>query len=174
MTRTFTTALAATALAAALAGPAFASDSLARSVGVAPGQFTTAQLVALKGAQADDDHSRIRQIKAEARAGGFAGATDLGQVAAAIGAEGLSAGQIVALKAAEDEDDHDAIFRLRNGGSALGEASFSTRGAAAPAQLSASVGVAPGALSASELVRLKAAQDEDDHDTIHRILGTLR
>ena len=174
MTRTFTAALAATALSAALAGPALASDSLARSVGVEPGQYTTAQLVALKSAQADDDHSRIRQIMAEARAGGFSGATDLDQVAAAIDAEGLSPAQTVALKAAEDEDDHDTIFRLRNGDVAEGGASFSTRGASAPAQLSASVGVEPGTLSTSELVRLKAAQAEDDHETIHRILGALR
>ena len=174
MTRTFATTLAATALAAALAGPAFASDSLARSVGVEPGQYTTAQLVALKNAKADDDHSRIRRIMAEAQAGGFPVASDLGQVSASIGAEGLSAGQIVALKAAQDEDDHDAIFRLRNGGAVETGARVSSRGASAPAQLSASVGVEPGTLSRAELVRLKAAQDEDDHDTIHRILGTLR
>lgn len=174
MTRTFTTALAATALAAALAGPAFANDSLARSVGVEPGQFTTAQLVALKSAQADDDHSRIRQIMAEAEAGGFSGATDLDQVAASIGAEGLSPAQIVGLKAALDGDDHDTVFRLRRAGAAEAGATFSTRGASAPAQLSASVGVEPGALTSAELVRLKAAQDEDDHHTIHRIRGGVR
>jgi hypothetical protein len=174
MTRTLTVTLAATALAAALAGPAFASDSLARSVGVEPGQFTNAQLVALKSAHADDDHSRIRQIMAEAQAGGFSGAIDFGQVSAAIGAEGLSPAQTVALKAAQDEDDHDAIFRLRNGGAVESGARVSTRGAVAPAQLSASVGVEPGTLTTAELVRLKAAQAEDDHDTIHRILGAVR
>jgi hypothetical protein len=170
MTRTFTTALAATAIAAALAGPALASDSLARSVGVEPGQYTTAQLVSLKSAQEDGDYSRIRQIMAEARAGGFSGAADLGQVSSAIDAEGLSPSQTVALKAAEDEDDHDAIFRLRNMGAVDVGASLSSRGASAPAQLSASVGVEPGTLTTAELVRLKAAQAEDDHDTIHRIL----
>ncbi len=172
MNRTILTAAAA-AIAATLAAPAFASDNLAASLGVEPGVYTTSQLVQLKAAQADDDHSRIRQIKAEAAAGGFNGTADFSQVAGSIDAEGLGASEIVALKAAIDEDDADRIFGLRNGTDVASDTTFSTRGGPVSGQLSASVGVAPGTLSTSELVQLKAAQAEDDHDTIHRILASV-
>ncbi|MEM9250500.1 MAG: hypothetical protein AAGB05_17635, partial [Pseudomonadota bacterium] len=141
--------------------------------GVDDGVYTTSQLVQLKAAQADDDHSRIRQIMAEVEAGGFDGAGDFSQIANGIDAEGLSASDIVALKAAIDEDDADRIFGLRNGGDIASNTTFSTRGSPVSAQLSASVGVAPGALSNAELVQLKAAQAEDDHDTIFRILASV-
>lgn len=169
MTRT----LIAAALAASLAAPAFASDNLAASLGVEPGVYTTSQLVQLKAAKADDDHSRIRQIVAEAEAGGFNGAADFSQVAGGIDAEGLSASNVVALKAAIDEDDADRIFGLRNGADVASNTTFSTRGGPVAEQLSRSVGVAPGALTNAELVQLKAAQAEDDHDTIFRILSAV-
>ncbi|MEM9247663.1 MAG: hypothetical protein AAGB05_03090 [Pseudomonadota bacterium] len=169
MTRT----LIAAALVTALAAPAFASNSLAASLGVEPGVYTTSQLVQLKAAKADDDHVRIRQIMAEVEAGGFDGASDFSQVASSIDAEGLSGSDIVALKAAIDEDDADRIFALRGNVDVASETTFSTRGGPVSEQLSASVGVAPGALSTAELVQLKAAQAEDDHDTIFRILSSV-
>jgi hypothetical protein len=166
MTRT----LIAAAIAATLAAPAFASDNLAASLGVEPGLYSTSQLVQLKAAQADDDHVRIRQIMNEVTAGGFDCTADFAQVANSIDATGLSAADIVALKAAIDEDDADRIFGLRNGSDS--RATVSTRSTGA-AQLSASVGVTPGSLSTAELVQLKAAQSEDDHDTIFRILNSV-
>ena len=166
MNRILISALAA----AALAGPALASDSLARSVGVEPGAFTAAQLVALKAAQDGDDHTRVAQIVAEAEAGGFGPAQTLGQIAASLDAEGLSAGRLVALKAAHDDDDSPRIHALRIADTATSGTTVSSRGTSAPVQLSRSAGVTPGALSTADLVALKAAQDDDDHATIHRIL----
>lgn len=169
MTRTFLAA----AIAASLAAPAFASDNLAASLGVDAGSYTTSQLVQLKAAKADDDHSRIRQIMAEVEAGGFDGAANLGQVATSLDADGLGASDIVALKAAIDEDDNDRIFGLRNGETRVSNTTFSSRGGSVSEHLSASVGVEPGALTNAQLVQLKAAQAEDDHDTIFRILKSV-
>ena len=51
-----------TAIAISFAAPSFASDQLARSLGVEPGQFTTAQLFALDRAHEDDDYNAARHI----------------------------------------------------------------------------------------------------------------
>jgi len=167
MNRILITALAL----ATLAAPALASDSLARSVGVEPGAFTTAQLVALKAAQDGDDHTRIDQILAEAEAGGFGPATGLGQIAATLDAQGASVGRLVALKAAHDDDDSPRIHALRSVDTAVSGTTVSSRGTGASVQLSRSAGVAPGALSKADLVVLKAAQDDDDHSRIRSILA---
>ncbi|MEM0937238.1 MAG: hypothetical protein AAGJ91_15210, partial [Pseudomonadota bacterium] len=103
-------------------------------------------------------------------AGGFGGA-DLSQIAASVDAEGYSNGDIVALKAAQDDDDSVRIFGLRNTGGDT-TATVSTR-STAPEQLARSVGVEPGTLSVSQIVRLKAAQADDDHFEIHRILSAV-
>ena len=52
-----------TAIAATLAAPAaFASDSLAQSMGVAPGQYTTAELIELRNALEENDVARANFI----------------------------------------------------------------------------------------------------------------
>jgi len=56
----------AIALTTAVAAPAFASDSLARSLGVEAGAYSTSQLVALKSALDSDDHTRVAFIKSQA------------------------------------------------------------------------------------------------------------
>ncbi|MEM1431659.1 MAG: hypothetical protein AAGG09_19555 [Pseudomonadota bacterium] len=172
------TLIAAAALAV-LAAPALASDPLARAVGAEPGAFTAGQLVALKAAQDDDNHVRVNQIRAEAGAGGFGGGfgggfdstPNLAQIAGPLDVEGYSAGRIVALKAARDEDDSARIAALQNVGETATNATVSSRGTLAPEQLSRSAGVAPGALSTADILRLKAAQAEDDHFEINRILA---
>ena len=51
-----------TAIAIGLAAPSYANDQLARSLGVEPGQFTTAQLFALDRAYEDDDYDTAQHI----------------------------------------------------------------------------------------------------------------
>ena len=51
-----------TAIAIGFAAPSFANDQLARSLGVEPGQFTTAQLFALDRALEDDDYDAAEHI----------------------------------------------------------------------------------------------------------------
>ena len=154
MKRTLIAALAV----AAISGPALASDSLARSLGVDAGVYTTAQLVELKAAKADDNHVRIRQIMAEAEAGGFTGGGN---------------GTAIAIASAQSDDDAIRVFGLQNKAEGGSNVTFSTRGGNDYPQLSASVGVAPGSLSLAELVELKNAQDGNDHDTVYRILASI-
>ncbi|WP_071674298.1 hypothetical protein [Nioella nitratireducens] len=52
----------ATAVVASLAAPAFASEQLAQSVGVQPGQYTTAELIRLEDAIQRNDHQTIAFI----------------------------------------------------------------------------------------------------------------
>lgn len=52
-----------TAIVTALAAPAaLASDSLAQSLGVAPGQYTTAELIELRNAMEENDVARLNFI----------------------------------------------------------------------------------------------------------------
>ena len=52
-----------TAIAATLAAPAaLASDSLAQSMGVEPGQYTTAELIQLRNAMEENDAARVNFI----------------------------------------------------------------------------------------------------------------
>ncbi len=51
-----------TALVAALSAPAFASDQLAQSLGVQPGQYTTAELIRLEQAQQQGNEQQVAFI----------------------------------------------------------------------------------------------------------------
>lgn len=91
-----------TALVAALSAPAaFASDSLAASVGVAPGQFTTAELIQLRTAMENHDTAQVRFLLN----GGAPGPVD-----------GAIAYQARVRQAIEDQDVAALRF-LQNGGS---------------------------------------------------------
>ncbi len=132
-------AIAALAIAASgFAAAANASDQLAASLGVAPGQYTTAQLVQLKAALDDGDSERVAFI-----ANGPVSAAPGSQLAESLGVEpgSLSAADLVALKAAIDHGDPTRIAFL------TGEQGMVTRNAAAGSQngqLAASLGVEPG------------------------------
>ncbi|MEM0934556.1 MAG: hypothetical protein AAGJ91_01485 [Pseudomonadota bacterium] len=144
---------------AALSAPAFAAD------------FTPAQLIELRAAEADDNALRVAQITAQAEAGGYNGTADFSQIASSVDAEGYAPNAVVAVKAASDDDDSLRLFGLRN---VNGEgATVSTRGSGMTDQLARSVGVAPGTLSTAELVLLKSAQADDDHIEINRILSKI-
>ena len=65
MTRTLLAALVATAL---VAGPAAASDRLAKALGITPGSLTSAELVTLKNALDNDDHRRVDALLQRANA----------------------------------------------------------------------------------------------------------
>ncbi len=111
-----------TALIASLAVPAFASDSLARSLGVAPGAYSTGELIRLR--QAIDDGDEI--YEAFLRNGGsetvstqsFGGNFGHDALARSLGVDGAdyTTSQLIRLRqAVEDEDEAYEAF-LRNGG----------------------------------------------------------
>lgn len=87
-------------LVAALSAPAFANDTLAASVGVAPGQYSTAELIQLRDAMEDNDQAQVAFVL-----GGGAGPVD-----ASIAYEAR-------LRQAEEDGDHAMLAYLRNSGS---------------------------------------------------------
>ena len=90
-----------TALVAALSAPAaFASDSLALSLGVEPGQFTTVELIQLRTAMENQDTAQVRFLLN----GGAAGPVD-----------GAIAYQARIRQAIEDQDAA-ALRYLQNSG----------------------------------------------------------
>ena len=120
---TYTRILAAAALVATVAGPALASDSLARSVGVTPGALSTVELTALKHALESDDRRLVAFILSgaddtlapvatvdpsapDARLSSLGSATS-DQLAASVGVEAgrYSLAELTALKHAVETDD---------------------------------------------------------------------
>ena len=90
----------ATALTAVLAAPAaFASDSLAASLGVEPGVYTTAELIQLSQALSDNDHAEVAFIL-----NGGAGPVD------------ASVAFDARVRQAQDDDEHAIAAYLTNSG----------------------------------------------------------
>ena len=116
--------LAIAAIAAALAAPAFASDQLARSLGVEPGVYSTAELAELKHARANDDHATVFEITrrggTEVGRGVSSKSFDAGsaQLARSLGVEPgrFSTAELATLKSAVDSDDHSTIRFILDGG----------------------------------------------------------
>lgn len=89
-----------TALVAALAAPAaFASDSLAASLGVEADTYSTAELVQLSQALSDNDHAEVAFIL-----NGGAGPVD------------ASVAFDARLRAAAEDDEHAIVANLRDSG----------------------------------------------------------
>ncbi len=143
-------AIAVLAIAASgISATAQASDQLARSLGVAPGAYSTSQLVQLRDALENGDHDRAAFI-IDGEAGGAANG---GQLAASLGLEpgSLSNADLVALKAAVENGDNDRVAFLN------GAHQVVSRDASAPSanrQLAASLGVAPGTYDNATLAAL--------------------
>lgn len=90
----------ATALTAVLAAPAaFASDSLAASLGVEPGTYSTSELVRLSQALSDNDHAEVAFIL-----NGGAGPVD------------ASVAFDARVRQAQDDDEHAIAAYLTNSG----------------------------------------------------------
>ena len=98
------------ALVAALSAPAaFASDSLAASIGVAPGQYTTAELIQLRTALEDNDTAQVRFLMN----GGAPGPVD-----------GSIAYQARIRQAIEDQDSAELRYLLNTGSEVISTQSF--------------------------------------------------
>ncbi|MEQ3625225.1 MAG: hypothetical protein ABNH26_10950 [Celeribacter sp.] len=165
MTTNFITAGIA-ALVTLTAIPASADTAqLARSVGVEPGVYSTAQLVELQGLTAEEGNQfRVNQILSNpagntatrdtttARIGNTA------QLAASVGVEPgtYSLDQLTALVGAQGEGDEQArVNALREGDAATATSSTNA------VQLAASLGVEPGAYTLNQLTQLKRLSSDD-------------
>ncbi|MBO6605196.1 MAG: hypothetical protein JJ949_18420 [Roseicyclus sp.] len=93
-----------TALALSLAAPAFANDQLAASLGVDAGDYTVAELIQLRSALENDDHSHVAFLL-------NGGSETISTQSFA----GTSAPDF-ALRALEDDDEHIRANFIRNGG----------------------------------------------------------
>lgn len=175
MNRIFT--IAATVAALSTAAPAFANSQLARSLDVAPGAASTAQLVQLKNALEVDDRHTAEVIR-DRIAGSDRAVTLSSQGRAASNADALAlslgvtpgvatTAELVQLKAAIDADDRHAaeVIRQRIGDGDSANLSTSGQPASGAASLARSLGVTPGTASTAELVQLKAALEADDRHT---------
>ncbi|QBY01069.1 hypothetical protein E2K80_10295 [Rhodophyticola sp. CCM32] len=94
-----------TALALAVAAPAFANDQLAASLGVDAGDYTVAELIQLRDAQENGDYSVARYI----RNGG-------GSETISTQSFGGTSASDFALRVLEEGDDHIRANFVRNGG----------------------------------------------------------
>lgn len=148
-----------TAIALGLAAPAFANDQLARSLGVEPGVYSTAELAKIKNA------SELTGNDARVFIGdslGFAATDNAGavQLANSLGvAPGdYSVAELAILKqAAEKTDNESRVFF----GDSLGFAATSNPGAD---QIAASLGVEPGKYTVAQLAILKQAAEKTDNE----------
>ncbi len=152
-------AIAALAIAASgFAAAANASDQLAASLGVQPGQYTTAQLIQLKDTLRDGDSERVAFIT-----NGPIDAAPSTQLAESLGVEpgNLSASDLVALKAAIDHNDLTRIAFLTGG---QGMVTRNASAVSANSQLAATLGVAPGTYDSATLAAayLQATGTGDD------------
>jgi len=155
------TLIASAALALAFTAPAFANDQLAASLGVDAGQYTLSELAQIKANQDTDGGVKIlvggsddAVFSSRGQSAGYA------QLAASLGVDAgqYTLSELVQIKANQDDDTGP---RIVIGGDDA--ASVSTRGGTAGyAQLAASLGVDAGVYTLSELVQIKADQDEDE------------
>lgn len=137
-----------TALILAAAAPAFANDQLAASIGVEPGVYSTAELVAIKSSY-DTETGYVLP----APAGGVA-MTD--QLAASIGVDAgrFSVSELAAIKSSYDTENG---FNLPAEGGIVSTQSVGI--SAGHQQLAANLGLNAGDFSVAELAAIKGAYD---------------
>ncbi|RYH07728.1 hypothetical protein [Tropicimonas sp. IMCC6043] len=151
------------ALALALAGPALASDQIAGSLGVAPGAYSTAELIQLRSALEDGHQAQANAILAGTVTDGATPSP--AQFAASVGLDGSSSvATIAALRSARENNEQATARALLDTGSVRDGFSASTKSgvSAGRAQLAASLNVDPAEYSLAELVRLKSIQSSDN------------
>jgi len=98
-----------TAIAIGFAAPSFANDQLARSLGVEPGAYSTAQLIALQAAQEDDSFDFANHIRS-------GGGSVSGVSAAAV--------EFARIQAEQDDDGPVGRFLNRGGNEVISTQSF--------------------------------------------------
>ncbi|MFQ6548007.1 hypothetical protein AADZ90_008605 [Aestuariibius sp. 2305UL40-4] len=152
------------AVAALIAAPALASDQLAAQLGVAPGTYSTSELIQLSRAVQDNDHQRIRQITGGAVPSTQSVGISAGhaQLAAQLGVDpaSYSVNELIVLRRALEDNDSVTVNRLTGGSDAI----VSTRNTpgAGHMQLAAQLGVDPMAYTTAELTRMTFDRFSDD------------
>ncbi|PRY26579.1 hypothetical protein CLV78_101679 [Aliiruegeria haliotis] len=155
------------ALLASYAGDASANDQLARSLGVEPGQFTTAELTRLKAAIDEDDDVRIRFITSDgidARVSSQTGGNSSGhnQLAASLGVDPdrYTTAQLVQIRQAVNDDQYPQV-RFLKANDRLKVATLSTtnvRANGGHVQMARSLGVDPSRYTTAELTQMRGDQ----------------
>ncbi len=150
-----------TAIAVGLAIPAAASnEQLAASIGVEPGQYTLAELVALQAAIDDNDQQLIRAIQEGRVETATAADVTPGQaeLAQSLGVDPseYTLAELAQLRDARATGNAGLEAQVLEGDAGAVSGSGITDG---HAQIAASLGLDPADYSFSELVRIKASRE---------------
>jgi hypothetical protein len=162
------------ALATVVAAPAFANDQLARSLGLEPGVYTSAELATIKGAMenssAGDAHFIASLINRDA--GGVVSTQSVGtssQLARSVGIGGdYTLSEVATIKGALENssagDAHfiDSLINRDNGGV------VSTQSVGGSSQLARSLGL-DGTYTAAQLATIKGALENRSAGDAHYI-----
>jgi len=165
-----------TAILLGLTAPALASDQLARSLGVEPGTYSTAELIGLRTALEESDAQRANAILSgtgdavvsRSAPGHIALANQLG-----VNPAQYSFNDLIALRAAEENDEKAQAAFIR--GNVSGGDVVSSRGSSAgSAQLAAALGVDADRFTTVQLIQLRDAMEDDDRARVNFILSMAR
>ena len=166
-----------TALALAIAAPAFANDQLARSLGVEPGVYTTAELATIKGLGESGDS--LDRETGNVLAGLFSrgvvstqsvGAAGNAQLARSLGLDAgdFTAAELATIKGLVEQratDDAFAISDLVGRGAGGVVSTQSVAGiSAGHAQIARNLGLDPADYSLAELAVIKGQAELDKND----------
>ena len=158
-----------TALALALAAPAFANDQLARSLGLEAGAFTASELATIKGYVEERQTTNAGTIAAEiARARGGVVSTQSvaapSQVAASLGLDAgrFTASDLATIKGFVEERQTTNAGTIAAEVARAGAGVVSTQSVAAPSQVAASLGLDASRFTAAELATIKGYVEERD------------
>ena len=152
------TLVLSTTIAMSLGTSAFATEQLARSLGVEPGTYTTAELVQMKFSAEDEDGKRLRtfvdrsmDIVSTQSVGISAGVI---QLAASLGVDpaDYTLDELVQLHTADASDDRWRARSIINGGTEL-ISTQSIDSVSGKQQLAANLGVDPATSSVADLAR---------------------
>lgn len=152
------TILLSTAIILGIVAQAQANDQLARSLGMEPGQYTSAELVQLSAAQADNNTALFNHLLEEFNGTAAVSAQNGGitdghrQLAASLGvnATDFTMSELVQLRAAREDGDSSAErYIMSNSGTATPSRSGGVT--AGHRQVAASLGVDPEDYTMEEL-----------------------
>jgi acetyl-CoA carboxylase beta subunit len=166
------------ALATLVAAPAFASDQLARSLGLEPGVYTAAQLATIKGAMENSNSGDAHFIASliNRDVGGVVSTQSVGgssQLARSIGLNGdYTLSEVATIKGAmENSNSGDAHFiaslKNRDNGGVV-----STQSVSGSSQLARSIGL-DGNFTAAQLATIKGAMENSNSGDAHFIADLI-
>lgn len=157
MKRTLIASAPALALVAALAAPAFADSQLENTLGVEPGVYTTAELVAIKGSRDSDTGFNIPNrdgAVVSTQSTGFSASHIALANAVGVNPADYSTAELVGIKGSFDSDTG---FNVSERGGVVSTQSVGI--SAGHAQLAANAGVNAADYSVAEILALNAQRD---------------